>query len=148
MRILLSAIFIFISTIAFSQIRFPKNFKLIKGDNGSGRDDIYTDGKYSFDTHQLFTDFEFKIGNDSTRKYASDFFGFPFHLTKDSLYLGTGIREGFYTYVVITWSGENIELYSKYYDSTFAYYSMWLISTIREYRKEGKVAFFPIRNGN
>jgi hypothetical protein len=148
MRILLTVIFIFISTISFSQIRFPKGFKLVKGDNGTGRDDIYTDGKYNFDTHQLFVDVDFKINSDSTRKYLSNFFGFPFCLTKDSLCWGTGTKQGLYTYVVVTASGDNIELYSKFNDSTFSYYSKWLISTIREYRKEGKDPYFPIRVGN
>jgi hypothetical protein len=46
---------------------------------------------------------------------------------------------------VITWDGENIELYSRFNDAKFAYYSRWLISTIREYRKKGKRASFPIR---
>jgi hypothetical protein len=86
MRILLPAIFLFISTIAFSQIRFPKNFKLIRGENGTGIDDIYTDGKYSFDTHNVFMDFDFNKNNDSSIKYISGFFEFPFQLTKDSLF--------------------------------------------------------------
>jgi hypothetical protein len=148
MRISLTAIFILFSTAAFSQIQFPKGFKLIKGENDAARDDIYTDGIHAFDTHQVFVDFSFTRNNDSSVKYVSDYFGFPFHLTKDSLCWGTGIRQGFYLYVVITWGGENIELYSKYNDDKFAYYSKWLITTIRNYRKEGKDAYFPIRADN
>lgn len=82
MRVLLSVILVFISTLAFSQIHFPKSFKLIKGDNGTGVDDIYSDGKYAFDTHNVFGDFDFNKNNDSSIKYISDFSSFHFILQR------------------------------------------------------------------
>jgi len=143
MRIILTILFVISSSIAFSQLKFPKEFKLIKGDNGAGDDDIYTDGQYAFDTHQLFRDYDYHGNDDSVKSYMTDFFGFPFKITKDSLCWGTGKKDGFYSYVVVTWQAEVFELYSVHNDSKFSYYSNWLLSTIREYKKEGKDPYFP-----
>jgi len=148
MRLLLAFLLIIICNSAYSQIRFPKNFKLIKGDNGIGSDDVYTDSKYSFDTYNFFNegiDFEFKNNDDSTKKYLRGICGFTFHITKDSLYWGTGIYQpGFYSYIIVV-DGEVLELYSKYNDAGFSYYSKWLLSAIRKDRSN---AFFPMRDGN
>ena len=64
MRFLFILLFFFFSNTAFSQIHFPEEFKLIKGDNGAGEDGIYTDGRYSFDTHKLFRDYDNYKSND------------------------------------------------------------------------------------
>ncbi|MEI9934149.1 MAG: hypothetical protein WDM71_04720 [Ferruginibacter sp.] len=148
-NIILAILFVFLSSSSFSQLQFPKDFKLIKGDNGAGDDDIYTNGRYSFDTHKLFREYDnYKGNDDSVKNYMSEFFGFPFHLTKDGLCWGTGKYEGSYSYVVVTSGAELFELYSKYNDTGFSFYSGWLLSTIREYKKEGKDPYFPMRFGN
>jgi hypothetical protein len=145
MRIILTVLLISLSCSVFSQLKFPKEFKLVEGENGSGRDDIYTTGRYSFDYHNVFVDYDYKKNDDSVRKFLSTSFGFPFHLTKDGLCWGTGMDNGFYSYIIITDSGNDIELYSKYNDSLFSYYSTWLLTTVRAYKKEGKDAYFPMQ---
>jgi hypothetical protein len=145
----MKAIFIFsyllLAVCASAQLSFPKGFHLVAGENLSGQDDVYTNGRYSFRTHQLFRDYDY-IGNDKgVKKVVSDFFKFPFYLTKDGLCWGTGKSEGTYSYVVVTWDGEIIELFSPYNDKDFVTYSKWLLSTIRTCRKEGKLIMFPIR---
>jgi hypothetical protein len=147
MRTTITILYLLLSTCAFSQLKFPKEFKLIKGDNGTGADDIYTNGKYYFDCHNLFnggSDFDYKNNDNATKNYIADFFGFPFHITKDSLYWGSGKYQNYYSYVVVT-EGEVLELYSKYNDSRFSYYSTWLLSAVRKDRHN---AFFPMRGVN
>ncbi len=75
----------------------------------------------------------------------ADFFGIPFDLTKDSLCRGTGKIGEFYCYIIVAWNAEVIELDSKQNDSMFSYYSKWLLSTSREYRKEGRSIIFPMK---
>jgi hypothetical protein len=147
-RILIIVSLLLFTQASFSQLQFPKEFKLIKGENGSGEDDIYTDGRYSFDTHTIFRGYDFKKINDSVKQFVSDFFGYPFHISRDGLCWGTGRYSGFYSYVVVDWSGNLVELYSKYNDEKFSYYSNWLLSTIRQYKKEDKSSYFPIAGGN
>jgi hypothetical protein len=65
--------------------------------------------------------------------------------TTDSLLWGTGKIDGYYSYVVVDWNGEVFELFSKYNDTDFSYYSKWLIISIREYRKRGKMFMFQRR---
>jgi hypothetical protein len=140
---ILTVLFISFSSASFSQIRFPKEFKLVKDETGPVGYDEYTNGRYSFDRHRLFVEVEYKPFNDSVKNFLSNYFGFPFHITKDGLYWGTGKANGLYSYVVITWESENIELYSQHNDSGFSYYSKWLLATIRDYRKKGKSSYFP-----
>ncbi|MFI5155927.1 MAG: hypothetical protein ACHQEM_07060 [Chitinophagales bacterium] len=135
---------LFIMIQTYSQLKFPKGFQLVDGENLSGQDDIYTNGKYSFQSHQFFRDYDFWGNNDSVKAYMTGILGFPFHLTKDSLYWGTGKIQGFYSYVVVSWDADVFELFSKYDDSGFSYYSGWLISTMRKYKKQGKLIMFPI----
>jgi len=49
------------------------------------------------------------------------------------------------SHVVVDWGGEVFEFFSKYNNADFSYYSKWLISSIREYRKKGKWFIFPRR---
>jgi hypothetical protein len=137
--------FLFSTFIASAQLSFPKGFYLIKGENLSGQDDVYTNGRYSFQTHDLFRDYEYHGNDEGVKKYASAFFRFPFYITKDSLCWGSGKSRNIYAYVVVTKHGEVIELSSSYNDKGFAEYSKWLLSTIRTYYKKGKLIMFPIR---
>lgn len=145
MKVLFTTLLLLLATTSFSQLSFPKGFHLVPGENLSGDDDVYTNGKYSFDTHKIFRDYDYKGNDEGVRKYVTDFFGFPFHLTKDSLCWGTGKSNNLYCYIVVTKSAEVIELYSATNDAGFSYYSKWLLDTIRKYEKEGKVAIFPMR---
>lgn len=149
MRTLLSILFSLFHCAVFCQIKFPAGFRRIEGENGDGRDDYYyTDGRYFFDTYNIAVSYDdFKKNDDSVKNYLSVNFGFPFHITKDGLCWGTGVKDGFYSYIVMTSTGADIELYSKFNDSAFSNYSVWLITTIREYKKKGKDAYFPIGNG-
>lgn len=144
-------LFLFFSNDASSQsklpneFRFPKEFKLIKGERGSDADDQYSNGKYIFDQQLMFVDHEFTRNDDSVKNYMSHSFGFPFRLTKDGLCWGTGKKEGYYSYIVITSHGTVFELYSTYNDNGFSSWSVWLLKNIRAYEKTGKSAYFPTR---
>src|ERR1043165_1209308 len=118
------------SFLASAQLSFPKGFRLIKGENLSGEDDVYTNGRYSFQTHKLFRDYDYKGNDEGVKRQASAFFGFPFYITKDGLCWGTGKTQNMYSYVVVTKDGEVIELSSPYNDGGFSQYSKWLLSTI------------------
>ena len=137
--------FFLVAISASAQLSFPKGFRLIDGGNLSGQDDVYTNGRYSFQTHNLFIDYDYQGNDEGVKKKASEFFNFPFYLTKDSLCWGTGNNEGFYSYVVVAWGGYVIELSSPYNDKGFSDYSRWLLSTVRYYRKKGRLIMFPIR---
>lgn len=131
---------------ASAQISFPKGFKQIKGELGSGLDDVYSNGRYDFSTRREFLTYdEYKTNDDKFRKYVSNAYGFPFSQTKDSLLWGTGRSDdGIFYYVVVDWGGEAYVLQSYLNDNGFSYYSKWLITSIREYRKKGKEFIFPI----
>ncbi len=112
-----------------------------------GEDDRYSNGKEVFQTHLYWRSYDHYIWNDEKYKqYVADGMGFPFHQTRDSLLWGTGkTADGFYSYAVVDWGGEVFELFSKYNDTDFSYYSKWLITSIREYRKKGKRFIFARR---
>jgi hypothetical protein len=132
---------------AYSQLKFPKEFKLLKGERGSGADDQYSNGKYTFDTEITFVDYQGSTKPDSIKRYLTNSFGFSFRTTKDGLFWGTGKDkdDGFYKYIVVTPKKQLIELYSKYNDSGFSYYSIWLLTNMRAYLKNGKDPSFPLR---
>lgn len=136
---------IIVYSAGFSQIKFPKDFNLVKGENGSGLDDYFTNGKYSFNTRNLFADHDFKSYSDSVREFISLAYNFPFKITKDGFYWGTGLQDGFYLYVIVTPPyGVVFELSSKNNDKGFSQYSKWLLSTLREYRRKGNDYSFPV----
>ena len=144
MRIIFTFLLLFFWSSGFSQIQFPHNFKLIKGERGSGADDYYTNGKVSFETDNPFVDHDFVKNADSNKNFLSISYGLPFKITKDGLYRATGLVDGFYKYIIVIPPGEPIILSSKYNDAEFSNYSSWLISTIRNYKKMVKDCSFPI----
>jgi hypothetical protein len=146
MRTIFLFSFLLLAGCASAQLSFPKGFRLVDGGNLSGQDDVYTNGRYSFQTHQLFREYDYKGNDEGVKKVVRDFFKFPFYLTKDSLCWGTGKMEGLYSYVVVTWDREIIELSSPYNDKGFSDYSKWLLTTVRNYRRERKLIMFPIRD--
>lgn len=139
--------FLFPAFFASAQLSFPKGFKSVQGENGSGEDDVYTNGRYSFQTHQMFRSYDNYVENDENfRKYVSESFGFHFYQTKDGLLWGTGKVKSVYSYIIVTWYGEAIELFSTHNDKGFSQYSRWLLNTLRTYHREGKAAVFPMRD--
>jgi len=58
---------------------------------------------------------------------------------------GTGKIGDVYSYVIVDWEGDAVELISYYNDSGFSYYSRWLLSIIRKYHKNGKAIVFPMQ---
>jgi hypothetical protein len=132
----------------FSQIQFPHDFKRVKGERGSGANDYYTNGKVFFETDSPFVDHDFVENADSNINFLSVSYGLPFKITKDGLYRATGKINGFYKFIVVTRPEDPIILSSKYNDAEFSKYSSWLISTIREYKKKGKDAYFPVNFQN
>lgn len=147
----LAFVLLFSAIAASAQIVFPKGFKQIKGERGSGLDDVYTNGKYSFQLHResFFYDMMdgsdgYKCNDERFRKYVSGQFGFPFLTTKDSLLVGTGKLNDHYSYIVAGWGGDAVELMSYNNDAGFSRYSIWLLTSIREYRKKGKAFMFPM----
>ena len=102
-KVIIPIIFLVLfSAPAYSQIKFPKEFKLIKGERGSGADDEYTNGKYTFDTNRMFVSYEGSKEADGVKNYLINSYHFPFRITKDGILWGTGKSEGFYFYVVVT----------------------------------------------
>lgn len=146
MKVILPLLFIcFISIgIASAQLSFPKGFHLVAGENFSGEEDVYTNNKYSFVTHKIFREYDYKGNDKGVQKYMTEFFRFPFYLTKDSLCWGTGKVGSFYSYVIVSWDAEVIELTSRVNDEEFSSYSKWLLATCRQYKKEGKSFMFPM----
>lgn len=146
MKYLFIFLFLFYVKTTVGQITFPKGFKLIAGDNLTGEDDRYTNGKDVFLTYPLFRPFDnYTWNDDQFKQYVTDYFGFPFYRTKDSLLWGTGQRGKFYSYVVVSQGGQGFELSSQYNDTDFSNYSKWLINTMRDYDKKGKAFMFPMR---
>ena len=136
---------LFCSIAGSAQTVFPKGFRQIKDDDACGENDVYTNRRYSFLDHKIFRPYDNYIWNDEAYcRFASGYFGFPLHPTKDSLLWGTGRKDSLYSYVVVDWGGEAYELISYHNDSGFSMYSKWLITTIRNYRKKGKHFIFPM----
>ncbi|RBL92436.1 hypothetical protein DF182_07595 [Chitinophaga flava] len=129
------------------QASFPKGFKLIKGDNLSGEDDRYSNGKDVFQMHFYFRSYDgdYKGNDEKYKQHITESIGYPVYKTTDGLLWGTGKTGEYYSYLVVDWSGEVFELFSKDNDADFSYYSKWLISSIREYHKKGKMFMFPRR---
>jgi hypothetical protein len=145
MKLFFTFSLILITYCASAQLSFPKGFELIKGENLTGEDDVYSNGKYSFLVHEVFRAYDsYKDNDERFAKFVGNSFGFRFYLTKDGLCRGTGKVKGIYSYVVVTWDGVAIELSSVYKDTDFSNYSKWLLSTVRKYRKEGKPIMFPM----
>ncbi|PUZ20882.1 hypothetical protein GA0116948_1182 [Chitinophaga costaii] len=90
-------------------------------------------------------DGDYTWNDDNYKKFMTDGTGYPMYRTTDSLLWGTGKVDGYYSYTVVDWSGDIFELFSKDNDADFSYYSKWLISSIRAYRKRGKIFMFPRR---
>jgi len=99
---------------------------------------------FSFIGHHSFYD-DYKTNDEKFKKYVGKDFGFPFYETKDSLLWGTGKIGDVYSYVIVDWEGDAVELISYYNDSGFSYYSRWLLSIIRKYHKNGKAIVFPMQ---
>ena len=146
MKIFFSLLLLFCAISTSAQLSFPQGFKQIMGENGTGIEDVYTNGRYSFLTRRQPVSYDDSVWNNTKfqQQYFSAVFGFPFYRTKDSLWWGTGKVGNFYSYVVADRGGSPIELTSMYNDSGFSYYSKWLLSTIREYRRKGKIIMFPM----
>lgn len=147
MKFLFTSLFLLYAMTTLGQASFPKGFKLIKSDTPTGEDDRYSNGKDGFQMHFFSRayDNEYSWNDDNYKKFMSESFGFPMYRTTDSLLWGTGKIDDYYSYVVVDWHGEIFELYSKYNDADFSLYSKWLLSSIREYRKKGKVFMFETR---
>ena len=151
MKLCLAFILLFCAIAGSAQIVFPKGFRRIAGERGSGLDDVYTNGRYSFQFYResFFYDMAegsdgYKWNDERFRGYVSGGFGFPFVTTKDSLLVGTGKIDDHYSYIVVGWGGEAYELTSDNNDAGFSTYSIWLITTMREYRRTGKLFMWPI----
>lgn len=144
MKYLFSILFLLCTMSALGQAAFPKGFKLIEGDNLTGEDDRYSNGRDVFQMHMYFRSYDgdFKWNDDKYKQYVAEGIGYQLYRTTDSLLWGTGKIDDYYSYVVVDWHGEVFELFSKYNDADFSYYSKWLISSIREYRKKGKRFMF------
>jgi hypothetical protein len=146
MKYFFSFLFLLHAMTTLGQASFPKGFKLIEGDHPMGEDDRYSNGKDVFQTHLYWRSFDnYTWNNEKYKQYVAESYGFPLYRTTDSLLWGTGKNDDLYFYVVVDWGGEVFELFSRNNDADFSYYSKWLISSIREYRKKGKWFIFPRR---
>lgn len=144
MKYFFSFLFLLYTITTLGQASFPTGFKLIKGDNFSGEDDRYSNGKDIFQMHSFFRSYDgdYTWNDEKYKQHIAEGIGYPIYRTTDSLLWGTGKIDGYYSYVVVDWNGAVLELFSKYNDADFSYYSKWLISSIREYRKKGKIFMF------
>lgn len=147
MKCFFSFFFLLYAMTTLGQASFPKGFKLIATDNPMGEDDRYSNGKDVFQMHFYFRSYDgdYTWNDDKYKQHIAEGIGYAMYRTADSLLWGTGKIDGYYSYVVVDWHGEVFELFSKYNDADFSYYSKWLISSIREYRKRGKMFMFAKR---
>jgi hypothetical protein len=146
MKYYVSFFFLLLAMHTFGQASFPKGFTLIAGDHPLGEDDRYSNGKDVFQTHLFFRSYDdYTWNDDKVKKRISEGYGFPVYRTADSLLWGTGKKGELYTYIVVDWGGEIFELFSRVNDADFSTYSKWLLTSIREYRKQGKWFVFPRR---
>lgn len=121
----------FCSLVATGQVAFPKGFRLVKGQSLSGKDDEYTDGKYTF---QVFRTGWLDADTDLRKTDG-------FQQTKDTLFWRTGKDDGVYFYEV--YNGELVRLSAPINDKGFSYYSKWLLSAMRKNHHSGKLLFPP-----
>lgn len=125
-------IFLLFSTVSYSQIRLPKEFKFQEKDIHVGS--IYSDGIYTISIYPYGHDgFELEdLINNTDRMSVKK----PIH-TKDDLYISTGKEEDLYFYqILLPESLFQLRLSSKVNDEKFSYYSKWLLEQIREKRKK------------
>jgi hypothetical protein len=122
----------------------PAGFKYVKGDSPSGRLDYYTKGHYTILGDVPFQSYDGEINKKDLIKYLSDSYGFPFKLTSDSIYWGTGINahDKSFRYTVVA-NGVALILCSTYDDADFATYSKWLLLYVRDKIKYKQHIYFP-----
>ncbi|TWV89426.1 hypothetical protein [Chitinophaga pinensis] len=79
MKYLFSLLFLFCTMTTFGQASFPQGFKLIKGDNGAGDDDRYSNGKDIFQTHLYFRSYDdYTWNDDKFKQYVAEALAFHF----------------------------------------------------------------------
>lgn len=147
MKYFFSCLFLLFAMASFGQATFPAGFKLIEDDNATGEDDRYSNGKDVFQMHMYFRayDGDYDWNDDKYKQFIAESIGYPVYRTTDSLLWGTGKVGEYYSYLVVDRNGEVFELFSKYNDADFATYSKWLLSSVRTYRKNGKIFMFKRR---
>ena len=131
MKKLIVLIAILFSTVAYSQIKLPQQFKIKPKEIHVGN--VLTDGKYTFSSYPYAHD-GFEL--DDIIANADRFFSKKPLKTKDSLYIWTGKSGDTYYYtILLPESLFEFQVSSKKNDEVFSYYSIWLLEQIREKRK-------------
>jgi len=71
-------LFLLLYTVTtLGQVSFPAGFRLVKGSNPLGEDDMYTNGKYSFQSHLFFRSYdEYSWNDEKFKQYVREAFGF------------------------------------------------------------------------
>lgn len=116
-------------TYADAQIKLPKGFNCILGENHIN-ESYFTDGTFSFLSYPW--GHEGISGQDVVDVIEDNYnHQIKFQRTKDNLYWATGKVDGKYVYIVVAEGSLQFTLRSKINGSQFSNYSTWMLQQIR-----------------
>lgn len=127
--ILLSIAFALSCESSNCQIKLPKGFKCILGENHPN-ESYFTDGQFSFHTYPWGHD---GLEGEKSIEVIEENYDhkIKFNKTKDNLFWATGKIDGLYMYIIITKELFQFTLHSDNNGPQFSYYSKWMLQQIR-----------------
>lgn len=124
-----------IFTKSYTQIKLPKGFNCVFGENNIN-ESYFTDETFSFNDYAW--GHEGLYGQDVVdaieERYNQQL---KFKRTKDNLYWATGKVDGIYIYIILVDNALEYKLSSKMNGVQFSKYSTWLLQQIRNNKKSG-----------
>lgn len=144
--VLLTVITFLIVGVSKAQIKLPKGFHCVLGENHAN-ESFFTDGTYSFSSYPWGHDgiYGQEVIDLLEKNYSNRI---KFSKTKDGLYWATGKVGDFYIYTIIANQALQFTLRSKTNDTEFSNYSTWLLQEIRNNIKSEHDNYYTDYNGN
>lgn len=143
---ILTALILFIfSNVIFAQVKLPKGFRCVLGENHIN-ESYFTDGTYTFYSYPW--GHEGLYGQEVTKTIEENYnHRLKFKKTKDGIYWTTGKVNGRYVYTLLVNGALQYTLSSKIKGAQFSNYSTWLLQQIRNNIKSGLDTYYTDYNG-
>ena len=138
--ILLSIVCTLISETSNCQIKLPKGFRCILGENHPN-ESYFTDGQFSFLTYPWGHD---GLSGKEVIDAIEDIYNhkIKFNKTRDNLYWATGKIDQNFVYIIVVEQSFQFTLSSDNNGPQFSYYSKWLLQQIRNNLKANREIYF------
>ena len=133
-----------ISIVTQAQIALSDDFKCVKSDNHY-RENYFTNGNLIFKTDVYGRE---ELFGDALVNHFKPLFPFKFNKTSDGLYVGTGLaNEMFYYMILVPENATVVMLISKNNGEEFSYYSIALLKMVRAQIKDKLDLYFTDAKG-